>query len=194
MGATELNRACKTESKVLCCCMGAIELNRACVISARDPKQASVGIWFLMIFIIPAKGALYKGGHPPDFDPFKKLSKWWILLNLKAFGYDNLHETSKTNLHAHSQLCSSRVALFQANFIFFVDFLNLWIDNFTFFGWPRHHFAHLDYMGGAPPRELCQFASLFTGFCIEGPFLILGCVQFLSFRRMKEWRIPQIWP
>ena len=54
----------------------------------------------------------------------------------------------KIFLHANSELCSSRVALFQANFVFFVNFLNFWIDNFKFFGQPGHHFAHPDYMGG----------------------------------------------
>ena len=71
---------------------------------------------------------------------------------------DSRSETSLTPLnleqiflHANSQLCSSRVALFQANFMFFVIFLNFGIDDFKLFGRPGHRFAHLDYMGGAPP-------------------------------------------
>ena len=60
----------------------------------------------------------------------------------------------KIFLHANSELCSSRVGLFQANFLYFVVFFffcNSWMTHFKFFGRPRHHFARLDYEGGHPP-------------------------------------------
>ena len=38
----------------------------------------------------------------------------------------------KLFLHANSELCSSRVGLFQAKFVFFVIFLNSWMTHFKF--------------------------------------------------------------
>ena len=54
----------------------------------------------------------------------------------------------KIFLHANSELCSSRLAVFQSIFVFLLHFS---VDYFTLFGRPEHHFAHLNYMGGAPP-------------------------------------------
>ena len=72
-------------------------------------------------------------------------------------------------MHANSQLCSSRVALFQANLVFFASFLNFWIDTLKLFGRPRHDFAHLDYVGGTS-HEICQFDLFFTGFVLSVHF------------------------
>ena len=59
----------------------------------------------------------------------------------------------KIFLHANSQLCSSRVALFEANFVFFVTFFEFWSDNFKLFGHSSPHFAQWDCMGGASPLK-----------------------------------------
>ena len=65
----------------------------------------------------------------------------------------------KIFLHANSQLCSSHVALFQAKFVFFLIFSDFGVDDFKFFGRPRHHFAHLDFRGGAPPTKTFSFIN-----------------------------------
>ena len=91
-------------------------------------------------------------------------------------------------LHANSELCSSRVGLFQANFVFFINFVNFWIDQFKFFGRPRHHFAHPDYKGGWPPMKSLNFNYYLHVFVLGVHFEFWGVFSFWVFGVWRnEW-------
>ena len=81
-------------------------------------------------------------------------------------------------LHATSELCSSRVGLFQANVVFLYDIFNFWITHFKFFGWPRHHFARPDYEGGYPPMKSFIFSDYLQFFVLGVHFEVWGVFSF----------------
>ena len=127
----------------------------------------------MLVIIIPCTGAICMGGVPPP-----------ILGHPKKYQNDGFCslwglETMKTTLkhwkifpHANYELCSSRVALFRSNFVFLNIFLNLWVDYFVLFGQPEHHFAHINYMGGAPPINninLLDYSQVFV-LCVHFEF------------------------
>ena len=100
----------------------------------------------------------------------------------------------KIFLHANSELCSSHVGLFQANFAFFVNFLNFWIDNFKFFRRPRHHFAHPDYKGGWPPWNLSISMIIYRFLywvCILN-FGVWSVFEFLAYEGMSGTTNPAV--
>ena len=100
------------------------------------------------------------------------MTKCLILLDLGIFGYYNHCETLKIFPHANAERCRSRVALFQVNFVFFVDFFDFWIESCKVSGLARHHFAHLDCKGGVPPHKNSQFYFFLTG------FILLAYIKF----------------
>lgn len=106
-------------------------------------------------YIIPCNGALVKEGVycvlPPSFDLSKKHENQRVCLIWEYQAMIAFMKYEKISLRASSQLCSSRVALFQTLLVFCCNFWSLWTACFKFSGRPTHHFARPDSKGSVPP-------------------------------------------